>query len=159
MKNEEIKNTIETFLEKMTIPFDDVECIETNLHSTFLVHSSDAGILIGVKGETLEALGYLIRRVVEKNNTEDDRSVFIVDVNNYQTKKIQELIDSAQASARRVKLFKQSVELSPMTSYERMLIHSLFTDDKEITTTSYGDGKFRRIVLQLQGVENSEEVV
>jgi len=159
MKNEEIKNTIKTFLEKMTIPFDDIECIETNLHSTFLVHSSDAGILIGAKGETLEALGYLIRRVVEKNNTEEERNVFIVDVNNYQTKKIQELVDGAQASARRAKLFKQNVELSPMTSYERMLVHSLFTDDEEITTASYGDGKFRRVVLQLQGVENSEEAV
>jgi len=100
-----------------------------------------------------------IRRVVEKNNTEDERSVFIVDVNNYQTKKIQELVDSAQSSARRAKLFKQNVELSPMTSYERMLIHSLFTDDEEITTSSYGDGKFRRVVLQLKGIENSEEVV
>lgn len=159
MKNEEIKNTIETFLEKMTIPFDDVEHIETNLHSTFLVHSSDAGILIGVRGETLEALGYLIRRVVDKNNTEEERNVFIVDVNNYQTKKIQELVDIAEASARRAKLFKQNVELSPMTSYERMIVHSLFTDDEEITTASYGDGKFRRVVLQPKGVESHEEVV
>jgi len=159
MKNEEIKNTIETFLEKMTIPFDDVEYIETNLHSTFLVHSSDAGILIGVRGETLEALGYLIRRVIDKNNTEEERNVFIVDVNNYQTKKIQELVDAAEASARRAKLFKQNVELSPMTSYERMIVHSLFTDDEEITTASYGDGKFRRVVLQPKGVESPEEVV
>ena len=143
----------------MTIPFDDIEYIENSLHNTYLIHSSDAGILIGTKGETLDALSYLIRRICERDNEDEERSVFIVDVNNYQTKKIQELIDSAQASARRVRLFKQSVELSPMTSYERMLIHSLFTDDKEITTTSYGDGKFRRIVLQLQGVENSEEVV
>jgi len=159
MKNKEIKNTIKMFLEKMTIPFDDVEHIETNLHSTFLIHSSDAGILIGVKGETLEALGYLIRRIVEKNNTEDERTVFIVDVNNYQTKKIKELVDGAQTSARRAKLFKQNVELSPMTSYERMIVHSLFTDDEDITTASYGDGKFRRVVLQPKGVENPEEVV
>jgi len=157
MKNEEIKDAIETFLEKMTIPFDDIEYIENSLHNTFLIHSSDAGILIGTKGETLEALSYLIRRIVERDREDEERNIFIVDVNNYQTKKIQELVDNAQAGARRAKLFKQNVELSPMTSYERMIIHSLFTDDEDITTASYGDGKFRRVVLQLHGENEVKE--
>ena len=149
MTKEEIKNTIEDILNKLTIDFERVEYIENGPYNTFLIHSNDAGILIGSRGENLEALSFLLRRMVEnKQNEDEERDVFIVDVNNYQTKKLQELIENAQVSAHRAKLFKQSVELSPMTSYERMIVHSVFTDDPEISTESYGDGKFRRVVLK-----------
>jgi len=105
--------------------------------------------LCGNRGENLEALSYLIRRVLEKEKGEEEsRDVFIVDVNNYQTKKLQDLIDSAHISAKRVRLFKQEVELSPMTSYERMIIHSAFSDDPDIVTESEGHGKFRHVVIK-----------
>jgi len=157
MDVEHITTTIEDFLRRLTIDFDRIEYIENDTYNTFLIHSQDAGILIGSRGENLEAFSFLIRRMVEKNQKEDkERDVFIVDVNNYQTKKIQDLVESAHISARRAKLFKQNVELSPMTSYERMIVHSVFTDDPEISTESYGDGKFRRVVLKFTSTEESE---
>jgi len=149
MNTEHITSIIEDFLRKLTIDFDRIEYIENGTYNTYLIHSKDAGILIGSRGENLEALSFLLRRIVESDQKDgEERDVFIVDVNNYQTKKIQELVDSAHISARRVKLFKQNVELSPMTSYERMIVHSVFTEDPEISTESYGDGKFRRVVLK-----------
>jgi len=159
MDTQRITTTIENFLKTLTIEFDRIEYIENDTYNTFLIHSNDAGILIGSRGENLEALSFLIRRAIEKEQGEgEERDVFIVDVNNYQTKKIQDLVESAHVSARRAKLFKQNVELSPMTSYERMIVHSAFTDDPEISTESYGDGKFRRVVLKFTSTGESEMV-
>ena len=48
----------------------------------------------------------------------------------------------------RAKVFKYDVEMSPMNSYERRIIHSLFANDREISTESVGEGKVRRVVLK-----------
>lgn len=146
---QEIIVTIEDFLKKLTIDFDSIEVKDNGINKIFLINTNDAGILIGNRGENLDALGYLIRRVVEKNTKPDEeREMFIVDVNNYQTKKLQEFTDSLKISAERVRLFKQDVELSPMTSYERMIVHTTFSKDPEIKTESEGEDKFRKVVLK-----------
>ena len=148
MSEGSIIKTIEEILNKMTIDFEKVEVLDNGINTTYQIHTNDAGILIGNRGETLEALSYIIRRMVNKELGEDDRQMFIVDVNNYQTKKLEEFTQSLKVSADRVRLFKQAVELSPMTSYQRMIVHSTFTNDPEITTESEGDGRFRRVVLK-----------
>lgn len=148
MSERSIIQTIEELLKKMTIDFEKIEVLNNGINTTYQIHTSDAGILIGNRGETLEALSYLIRRMVNKDLEEENRQMFIVDVNNYQTKKLEEFTQSLKVSADRVRLFKQSVELSPMTSYQRMIVHSTFTNDPEITTESEGDGRFRRVVLK-----------
>ena len=158
MSTDHITKTIEDFLNKLTIDFDAVELVQTKNHNTFLIRTQNAGILIGNRGENLEALSYLIRRILDKDRGEEqEREVFIIDVNNYQTKKFQELIDNAHISAKRVKLFKQDVELPPMTSYERMIIHSAFSDDPEIVTESDGQGKFRRVVIKYKLTSSGED--
>lgn len=149
MNQDDIKTLIQDFLKKLTIDFDSIEVIDNGFNKIFLIHSKDAGILIGNRGENIDSLGYIIRRLVDNNLKEgEERKMFIVDVNNYQTKKLEEFVQSLKTSADRVRLFKQSVELSPMTSYERMIVHSTFSDDSEIKTESEGEGKFRRVVLK-----------
>lgn len=149
MDDKNIASTIENLLKTMRVKVDRVEQVRSDSYTTFLIHSPDASMLIGNRGENLDALSFLIRRIVERKiDKDEDRPVFVVDVNNYQTKKIQELIDSVELSVRRAKLFRQDIELSPMTSYERMIIHSAFSSDPEITTESEGEGRFRRVVLK-----------
>jgi spoIIIJ-associated protein len=96
--------------------------------------------------------------VAQKINDRDKKAVFIVDINNYQTKKLDEFKEGLNTSADRVRLFKEPVELSPMTSYERMIVHSTFSDDPEIKTESEGEGRFRRVVLKHVGSVESSEV-
>jgi len=149
MKNEEIKAIIEEVLKKMSVNVESISMEDNGFNTTFQIHTDDAGILIGNRGETLEALSYLIRRMVQqKVQDREKRVVFIVDVNNYQTKKLDEFREGLKTSADRVRLFKEPVELSPMTSYERMIVHSTFSDDPEIKTESEGEGKFRRVILK-----------
>ena len=158
MENEQIKAIIEKVLKLMTVDVESIEMEDNGFNTTFQIHTSDAGILIGNRGETLEALSYIIRRMVQQEiNDREKKAVFIVDINNYQTKKLDEFKQGLNTSADRVRLFKEPVELSPMTSYERMIVHSTFTDDPEIKTESEGEGRFRRVVLKHAGaIQNSE---
>ena len=159
MENIEIKAIIEDVLHKMTVEVESIEMEDNGFNTTFQIHTADAGILIGNRGETLDALSYIIRRIVQqKINDREKKAVFIVDINNYQTKKLDEFKEGLNTSADRVRLFKEPVELSPMTSYERMIVHSTFSDDPEINTASEGEGKFRRVVLKHAGSVSSSEI-
>ena len=148
MSTESISTIIENILEKMTIDFDKIEVLNNGINTIYQIHTKDAGILIGNQGETLESLSYIIKRIVNNNAGDDERQMFVVDVNNYQTKKMEEFTDGLKITADRVRLFKQPIELSPMTSYKRMIVHSTFSNDAEISTESEGEGKFRRVVLK-----------
>ena len=148
MNNTDISNIITDVLEKLTVDFDDVEVVQGDINTAFVIHTKEGGVLIGTNGEGLDALSYIIRRMVQKRNTDDDKKMFIVDVNNYQTKKTEAFIQTVKVSADKVRLFKQNIELSPMSSYERMIVHSTFSSDPEIETISEGEGKFRRVVLR-----------
>jgi spoIIIJ-associated protein len=62
--------------------------------------------------------------------------------------KVERVRENARMLAQRARLFKHDVEMSPMTSYERLVVHELFAEDPEIKTESAGEGKFRHIVLK-----------
>jgi spoIIIJ-associated protein len=55
---------------------------------------------------------------------------------------------NARPLAQRARLFKHDVEMAPMSAYERLVVHELFSEDPEIKTESAGEGKFRHIVLK-----------
>lgn len=103
--------------------------------------------LIGPHGEHLRALNTLIRRLVETKQKEEHAS-FLLDVNGYYEEKMESIRANARMLAQRARLFKHDVEMSPMSPYERLVVHELFSDDPEIKTESQGEGKFRHIVLK-----------
>jgi spoIIIJ-associated protein len=73
---------------------------------------------------------------------------FVVDVNDYQKKRIEDIRAKARVYAERARYFKSSVEMDPMSSYERMIIHSEFSDTPDIETSSAGVGRDRHIVIR-----------
>lgn len=111
------------------------------------VSSKDSKELIGPHGEHLRALNTLARRLVETKQGEEAGS-FLIDVNGYHEEKMESVRANARMLAQRARLFKHEVEMSPMSPYERLVVHELFTDDPEIETESRGEGKFRHIVLK-----------
>jgi spoIIIJ-associated protein len=147
--HEKITSEIRNFLEKLHIVPDSIEVKEHKLHPIFSIQTKDSALLIGNNGETLRAINYILRKIVEQDASEEAR--FIVDVNGYQVRKLEELEKQAELLADRVRAFKHDVELDPMSAYERMVIHSLFTNDPHIETFSVGEGKFRRVVLSYSG--------
>jgi len=147
--HEKIIDEIKIFLEKLHIIPDSITVKEHKLHPIFSIQTKDSALLIGNHGETLQAVNYILRKFAEQSNLEEVR--FLVDVNGYQEHKLEELEKQAELLADRVRAFKHDVELEPMSAYERMVVHSLFTNDPHIETSSIGEGKFRRVVLSYTG--------
>ena len=146
--HEKIRSEIEVFLKKLHITADSIEVKEHKLHPIFSIQTKDSALLIGFQGETLQALNYIIKKITKRN---DEELKFLVDVNGYQERRLKELEKQGERSADRARAFKREVELEPMSAYERMVIHALFTHDPHINTSSVGEGKFRRVVLRYSG--------
>jgi spoIIIJ-associated protein len=149
------KDIIEKTLTALGVPFS-VEVIDdTDIHMTvFNITTEESNIMIGHNGEHLQSLSHLIKKMSDHHSTEERRAskeVFLIDINNYQRKRINELKDKATILAERAKYFKSSVEMEPMSPYERMIIHSIFAENREVATESIGQGRERRIVLKYSG--------
>ncbi len=147
--NEFIIETIKTLLGHLGVTFTDVVSVADEKSGTlrFAITTPESTILIGESGDRLLALNHLVKRIVEKKFPLE-RHQFMVDVNDYQKKHIEEICTKANILAERARFFKSSVDMDPMSSYERMIIHSAFTDTADIATESVGVGKDRHIVLR-----------
>lgn len=121
--------------------------VSTGHRTLIKVDSSDSARLIGEGGENLRALNMVARRMVEHAHGEEAAS-FLIDVNGYHEAQMERVRQNARMLAQRARLFKHDVELEPMSSYERLVVHELFAEDPEIKTESAGEGKFRRVVLK-----------
>lgn len=111
------------------------------------VSSPHSKELIGPGGETLRALNTLARRLAETKHGED-AAAFLIDINGYHEQKLEGVRANARMLAQRARLFKHDVDMPPLSPYERLVVHELFSEDPEIKTESAGEGKFRHIVLK-----------
>jgi spoIIIJ-associated protein len=141
-----LKDTILSLLTSLGTPPEEISV--TSGHRTVVaVSSKDSKDLIGPGGEHLRALNAIARRMIETRHGEEAAS-FLIDVNGYYEEKMETVRQNARLLAQRARLFKHDVEMSPMSPYERLVVHELFSDDPEIKTESEGQGKFRHIVLK-----------
>lgn len=147
--NEFIIETLKTLLTLLGVSFTDVSVSidEKTSSPRFVIATADSAILIGEHGARLLALNHLIKRIVEKKFPGEHHS-FMVDVNDYQKKQVEEIRAKAHMLAERARYFKSSVEMDPMSSYERMIVHAEFTLTPDIATESSGFGKDRHLVLK-----------
>jgi spoIIIJ-associated protein len=144
-----IIETIQKLLAHLGVAFTGIT-VENDVRTKslrFVIVTTDSLILIGENGARLLALNHLIKRMVEQEPKGDAPS-FMVDVNDFQKKHIDEIRAKANMLAERARFFKSSVEMDPMSSYERMIVHSEFSDTPDIATESSGYGKDRHITLR-----------
>ncbi len=141
-----LKTFVEKFLGNLGVDFDSVS-VSTRYRTVVSVSSQESKALIGPHGEHLQALNSVLRRMVEKQHGEEASS-FLVDVNGYHEERMEGVRQNARMLAQRARLFKHDVDMDPMSSYERLVVHELFAEDPEIKTESAGEGKFRHIVLK-----------
>lgn len=108
----------------------------------------DMGIVIGKRGETLDALQHLTSLAVNRG---DNAFVKIsLDAENYREKRNAALESLAHKLAAKVKRTRRSTTLEPMNAYERRIIHASLQDDDEVTTYSVGQGINRKVVIALK---------
>lgn len=105
----------------------------------------EMGVLIGKRGQTLDALQKIAQSVVNKHSEEFVRVK--LDTENYRARRKDTLENLAKNIAYKVKRTKKSVVLEPMNPYERRIIHSALQNDKYVNTRSEGEEPFRKVVI------------
>jgi len=146
MEPESLKDFVAGFLERLGIETSSM-AVSTGHRTVVAIEVADTTLLPGQGGEHLRALNLLARRMVEKVHGESAAS-FLIDVNGHHESQMERVREEARKLAQRARLFKHDVEMPPLSSYERLVVHELFADDPEIKTESAGEGKFRHIVLK-----------
>ena len=149
MDSNDIKKLIEELLKQMQIGFESVAVSESDGRERFAIQTSDSHLLIGAKGAHLLAFNHLVKKIVAaKDGAQEREKAFFVDVNGYQEGQLETIKNVAKIMGERARSFKSSVELEPMSSYERMIVHSFFQEAKDLKTESVGEGEKRRVVIK-----------
>lgn len=113
------------------------------------------GMLIGRRGETLDALQYLTSLVL--NNGKEDYTKVMLDTEDYRKKREETLQRLAARLADKVQKSGKRVVLEPMNPYERRILHSTLQDYENVYTYSEGEDPFRSVVVALKGSEDEQQ--
>jgi spoIIIJ-associated protein len=110
------------------------------------VESEEAGLLIGRKGETLEALQHLLLRMASRKTAGKIRDLR-VDVGGYRSRREDQLREEALALAERVERSGRRAMTEPLPPAERRVVHRALADRAGVTTHVAGDGNARRVII------------
>jgi len=146
--NDKITKTIQDFLQHVASPVDEVVIVhddEVDLIK-FVLSIENPNSLIGRNGEALRSMNYLVRKIVEAESSEQAPN-FVIDINDYYAKKIEDIKTRAKIIADRAVSFNRSVELEPMSAYDRLIVHSYLSKFPGVTTESTGEGRDRRVIV------------
>ncbi len=119
---------------------DDIMKIEINN-----ISSSDMGILIGKRGNTLDSIQYLLSLAINKDR--ENYLKVLLDAEGYRAKREETLKRLAKKMAEKAKYSKRPVKLEPMNPYERRIIHSALQEFDGVSTYSEGNEPYRRVVI------------
>lgn len=115
----------------------------------------EMGLIIGRRGENLDALQYITNLSVNKN--EDERVRVSIDTENYREKREESLERLAKRVADKVSKYGRSVSLEPMPPSERRIIHACLQDYKGVTTFSIGSEPQRRVIVAPANAQGKKE--
>ena len=109
------------------------------------IKGKSAGLLIGYRGETLNAMQIILSNIANRNF--NDKIRLILDIENYREKRAKILEELAEKVSKTVLKNGKDITLEPMSAYERKIIHSKLQDNKKVETYSIGEGDNRRVVI------------
>ncbi|WP_300672047.1 RNA-binding cell elongation regulator Jag/EloR [Desulfoluna sp.] len=112
---------------------------------TYNVTGGNAAVMIGKKGQTLEAIQYLLDKIINKHSMERVRVQ--VDIEGYLEMRKDKLRQHAQRMAEKVKKTGKPHTIGHMSSHDRRIIHLTLKDDRGVRTQSMGEGYYRRLVI------------
>jgi len=103
------------------------------------------GLLIGRKGQTLDALEYLVNKMVHKN--QEGKKRIVVDTENYRLRREESLVKLAQRLAEKARQLGRPVTISPMNAHDRRIVHLALQNDRSLHTRSTGTGLYRKVII------------
>lgn len=149
--DKDIEKVAVDFLDEIFEKFGvDAVCNTTYEHRNLnvVLEGSNMGILIGRRGQTLDAIQYLTSLVV--NKVSDEYIRVVIDTENYREKREVTLKELAFKLAKKVERTRKKVVLEPMNPYERRIIHATLQNNKKVYTYSEGEEPFRKVVIDLK---------
>lgn len=133
-------------LEKMNVPAP-VLAAETENGLRLCINAETMGLLIGRRGETLDALQYLVSLVANRNRKEEGYVRVTLDTEGYRSRREETLRRLARRNALRVRQTGRPVSMEPMNPYERRILHSALQGFGGVTTHSEGEEPNRHVVI------------
>jgi len=122
--------------------------IEEDIHKVKIDTKGADGLLIGKKGQNLEALEHLLRRMVGKQLKRSVRMQ--IDVGGYRQRRVAALKGKAVSLASRVKASGKEMQVEPLSAAERRIIHLALVGDPQVKTFTIGDGELKSVVIAPQ---------
>lgn len=146
---DDVREYLESLFKAMDIDTEiDIEFDDTENVLSINLEGPDMGILIGKRGQTLDALQYIISLAVNKKSESYIRVK--LDTENYRARRKETLENLAKNIAFKVKRSKRSFALEPMNPYERRIIHATLQNDKFVSTRSEGEEPYRKVIVYLK---------
>ena len=142
---QETEEFIKDITSKMNIDVEIATTVEGN-HVSFELNGENIALLIGKRGQTLNALQYLVHLAINK----DGRQFYTVtlDAEGYRGRRKETLISLASKMAEKAIHLNKKVALEPMPAFERKIIHSALQEHGQVSTYSDGVEPHRHIVIK-----------
>jgi len=165
MEKDEIQNLIKRLIEKTGVTLNEISTTLDEPKSMWVsVEVNEPHFFVSSNGDGLHALNHLVHRIIEvktsKDKKKEDDSLnvstqsglgIIIDINGFQKKRVENIRAIAHMMGERARYFKSSIEVNPMSAFERRIVHEFLSNATDLKTESTGMGHTRRVVIKYVG--------
>jgi spoIIIJ-associated protein len=158
MNKNEIQNLIKDLVEKTGVKLNEISVVEDGPKNMWIsVEVSEPHFFVSGDGEGLHALNHIVHRIIEPKITPKDVAGekqglgIIIDVNGFQKKRVDNIRAIAHMMGERARYFKSSIEVDPMSAFDRRIVHEFLSNAVDLKTESTGFGPTRRVVIKYVG--------
>ncbi|MCX6754988.1 MAG: hypothetical protein NT068_00405 [Candidatus Nomurabacteria bacterium] len=178
MNNTEIQNLIKEIIQNMNISVLNIDVLKENNSQTtwYSVSVDQPHFFTSREGEALHSLNHLIRRIVENSSSPDkercpedgevtpprpsgtppsqgEKTVegILIDIDGFHKKRVENVRAVAHMIAERARYFQSSVEVDPMSAFDRRIVHEYVSNSSDLKSESTGYGPTRRVVIKYIG--------
>ena len=136
-----LKDLVGWLSEQATVEIKD----ETSERILLEIHGDKTGLLIGKRGQTLDALQFLVNKMV--NRSGDSAKRIEVDMEQYRKRREQALRNMAVRLGQKVKKKRKPITIEAMNAHDRRIVHLTLKNDRALETKSVGKGEMRKLVI------------
>ena len=149
------KDLLEGILQRISL-----EC-KVTVHETpekiiLDIEGDNSALLIGKRGQNIDALQYLLNKAI--NKYENGHKMILIDSGEYRKRREEFLLGLAEKIRERVKKTMKPVSLANMNAHDRRIIHMVLQEDESLITQSRGEGKYRKIVILPARARNNRHI-
>jgi spoIIIJ-associated protein len=141
---EKARRLLEGILTRMRIA-SPVDVEETEEAIILNIRGDGSGLLIGKRGQNLDAIQYIVNKAV--HHSANGHKMIVIDTEEYRKRREESLVALAVRLGEKVRKTKKPVTVGHMNAHDRRVIHMAMQDDETLTTKSRGEGEYRKIVI------------